>query len=63
VSNYSIPHFDLEIVSNWEAPVLFFASEILQKGKFQKKSFQKFWRKKSSKKSDFEGFWLLEVRK
>jgi hypothetical protein len=40
----------------WEAPLLFFAGEILQKGKFQKN-----W--KISKKCDFEGFWLLEVRK
>lgn len=50
VRNYSIGHFDLGIVSHWEAPVLFFDGEILQKGKIQKII-------------DFEGFWLLEVRK
>jgi hypothetical protein len=43
---------------------LFFASEILQKGKNSKKiGFKIFGGRKFQKKSDFEGFQLLEVRK
>jgi hypothetical protein len=47
----------------WEAPVLIFSGEILQKGKVQKIGFESFGERKIQKKSDFEGFWLLEVRK